>query len=75
MLGFQFWGLTGLTGLTGLVIFTANLLKYLHVLKIEGEKGFLSLFCNNCYTAQHRTTHRKKIFTRCALSVSRRNKN
>ena len=61
MLGFQFCGLTGLTGLTGLVILTANLPKYLHVLKIEGEIALLSLFCNNCYTAQ-----------RCA---SRRNKN
>ena len=30
MLGLQFYGLTGL------VILTANLLKYVHVLKIEG---------------------------------------
>ena len=34
MLGLQF------CGLTGLVIITANLLKYVHVLKIEGELRF-----------------------------------
>ena len=33
MLGFQF------CGLTGLVTLTANLLKYLHVFKIEGEES------------------------------------
>ena len=69
MLGFQF------CGLTGLVILTANLLKYLHVFKIEGEIALLSLFCNNCYTAQHRTTHRKKRFSRavrflCHVEIS-----
>ena len=58
MLGLQF------CGLTGLVIITANLLKYVHVLKIEGEIALLSLDCNNCYTAHHRRTHRKKRFVR-----------
>ena len=65
MLGLQFYGLTGL------VILTANLLKYVHVLKIEGEIALLSLECNNFYTAQYRRTHRKKICTHCVLSVSR----
>ena len=64
MLGLQF------CGLTGLVIITANLLKYVHVLKIEGEIALLSLDCNNCYTAHHRRTHRKKICTHCSLSIS-----
>ena len=54
MLGLQF------CGLTGLVILTANLLKYLHLLKIEGEIALLLPCCNNCYTAHHRRTHRKK---------------
>ena len=38
MLGLQF------CALTGLVILTVNLLKYLRVLKIEGEIALLSLY-------------------------------
>ena len=56
MLGLQF------CGLTGLVILAANLLKYVHVLKIEGEIALLSLDGNNFYTAQYRRTHRKKDY-------------
>ena len=54
MIGLQF------CALTGLVILTANLPKYLHLLKIEGEIALLLPYCNNCYTAHHRRTHRKK---------------
>ena len=54
MIGLQF------CGLTGLVILTANLLKYLHLLTIEGEIALLLPYCNNCYTAHHRRTHSKK---------------
>ena len=46
MLGLEF------CGPIGLLILTANLLKYVHVLKIEGEIAVLSLYCNNCYTAK-----------------------
>ena len=68
MLGLQF------CGLTGLVILTANLLKHLHVLKIEGVIALLSLYCNNCYTAHPRRTHRKKdLYPLCAFYISRRN--
>ena len=51
MLGLQF------CALTGLVILTVNLLKYLRVLKIEGEIALLSLYCNNCYTAKKSVVH------------------
>ena len=62
MLGLQF------CALTGLVILTVNLLKYLRVLKIEGEIALLSLYCNNCYTAHHRRTHRKRdLYALCAF--------
>ena len=65
MLGLQFYGLTGL------VILTANLLKYVHVLKIEGEIALLSLECNNFYTAQYRRTHRKKdLYALCAFCIT-----
>ena len=37
MLGLQF------CGLTDLVIFKSNLLKYPHILKIEGEIAFITL--------------------------------
>ena len=64
MLGLQF------CGLTGLVILTANLLKYVNVLKKEGEITLLSLDCNNCYTAHHRRTHRKKdLYALCAFYI------
>ena len=63
MLGLEF------CGPIGLLILTANLLKYVHVLKIEGEIALLSLYCNNCYTAK------KKCCTHCALSVSCRKNN
>ena len=65
MLGLQF------CGLTGLVILAANLLKYVHVLKIEGEIALLSLECNNFYTAQYRRTHRKKdLYALCAVCIT-----
>ena len=65
MLGLQFYGLTGL------VILAANLLKYVHVLKIEGEIALLSLDCNNFYTAQHRRIHRKKdLYELCAFCIT-----
>ena len=65
MLGLQF------CGLTGLVILTANLLKYLHILKIEGVIALLSLYCNNCYMVQPRRTHRKKdLYTLCAFYIT-----
>ena len=65
MLGLQFYGLTGL------VILAANLLKYVHVLKIEGEIALLSLECNNFYTAQYRRTHRKKdLYALCAVCIT-----
>ena len=51
MLGLQF------CGLNGLVILTANLLKHLPILKIEGVIALLSLYCNNCYMV-----HQKKRF-------------
>ena len=64
MLGLQF------CGLTGLVILTANLLKHLHVLKMEGEIALLSLYCNKCYTAHHRRTHRKRdLYALCAFYI------
>ena len=64
-LGLQFYGLTGL------VILTANLLKYVHVLKIEGEITLLSLDCNNFYTARHQRTHRKKdLYALCAFCIT-----
>ena len=66
MLGLQF------CGLNGLVILTANLLKHLHVLKMEGEIALLSLDCNKCYTAHH---PEKEICTHCALSISRKKNN
>ena len=52
MLGLQF------CGLTGLVILTVNLLKYLRVLKIEGEIALLSLDCTSSKNSQ------KKRFVR-----------
>ena len=65
MLGLQF------CGLTGLVILAASLLKYLHLLKIEGEIALLSLDCNNFYTAQHQRTHRKKdLYALCAFFIT-----
>ena len=70
MLGLQFYGLTGL------VILTANLLKYVHVLKIEGEIALLSLDCNNFYTAQHQRTHRKKdLYALCASCITLKKNN
>ena len=66
MLGLQF------CGLNGLVILTANLLKHLHILKIEGVIALLSLYCNNCYMVHPWRTHRKKICMHCALSISRK---
>ena len=54
MLGLQF------CGLTALVILTANLLKHLHILKIEGVIALLSLYCNNCLMVHPRRTHTKK---------------
>ena len=56
MLGLQF------CGLTGLVILAASLLKYVHLLKIEGEIALLSLDCNNFYTASKNS--QKKRFVR-----------
>ena len=57
-------------GLSGLVILTANMLKYLHVLKIEGEIAPLLLYCINCYKAHPRRTHRKKdLYALCAYYV------
>ena len=65
MLGLQF------CALPGLVILTVNLLKYLRVLKIEGEIALLSLYCNNCYTAHHRRTHRKRdLYALCAFNIT-----
>ena len=65
MLVLQFYGLTGL------VILTANLLKYVHVLKIEEEIALLSLDCNNFYTAQHQRPHRKKdLYALCAFYIT-----
>ena len=65
MLGLQF------CGLNGLVILTANLLKHLHVLKMEGEIALLSLDCNKCYTAHHRRTHRKRdLYALCAFYIT-----
>ena len=69
MLGLQF------CGLTGLVILTANLLKHLHVLKMEGEIALLSLYCNKCYTAHLEELTEKEICTHCALSISRKKNN
>ena len=62
-------------GLSGLVILTANLLKYLHVLKIEGE---IALYYS---TALIVTRHileeltEKKICTHCALTMSNKKNN
>ena len=56
MLGLQF------CGLTGLVILTANLLKHLHVLKIEGVIALLSLYCNNLLHGTSSKNSQKKRF-------------
>ena len=65
MLGLQF------CGLTALVILTANLLKHLHILKIEGVIALLSLYCNNCYMVHPRRTHRKKdLYALCAFYIT-----
>ena len=65
MLGLQF------CALTGLVILTVNLLKYLRVLKIEGEIALLSLYYNNCYMAHQRRTHRKRdLYALCAFNIT-----
>ena len=37
-----------------------EMLKYLHLMKIEGEIALLLPYCNNCYTTHYRRTHRKK---------------
>ena len=58
MLGLEF------CGPIGLLILTANLLKYVHVLKIEGEIALLSFYCNNCYTAK-----KKVLYALCAFCV------
>ena len=64
-------------GLTGLVIFTANLLKYFRVFKIEGEIALLSPYYNAIIVTRHiiEELTEKEICTHCALSISRKKNN
>ena len=64
MLGLQF------CGLTGLVIISANLLKYVHVLKIEGELRFYH--STAIIVTQHvieELTEKKDLYALCAFYI------
>ena len=67
MLGLQF------CGLTGLVIITANLLKYVHVLKIEGELRFYH--STAIIVTQHiieELTEKKDLYALCAFYIKKK---
>ena len=65
MLGLQF------CGLNGLVILTANLLKHLHVLKMEGEIAlYHSSAINVTRHIIEELTEKKDLYALCAFCIT-----